>query len=105
MGLEERYVLIRGRMEHDVRALPGEELGHAGRPANVSENGNAFRESLAVRQDRREVGERRFGAVDEDERRSIELFRAHGEPRAKESRGAGDQDGGALDVVRKVLGS
>ena len=105
IGLDERHVLVRGRVKHDVRAISGDDVDGARRASNVGENWDGVRRAPFVPASRHQVDERAFCAVYEHEPRGPRLRQALGESRAEEASGARNQDSGALEVLSEFVGS
>ena len=100
MLLEQRHVLVRGRVEDHVRPMPLEHVERARKAAHVGEHRHDLDSGIA--QVGGEVDERRFRLLDEDEPRRAGAGDSPAELRADRPRRPRDEHRRAVEVRGRV---
>ena len=94
--LEDRHVLVRGGVEHDVGLVPLEDLAQPALVADVGED------RLGLVERRHDLEEEAVVAVEQEQARRAVLRDLAGDLAADRAAGAGDEDDGAFEVVGDV---
>src|SRR6478672_681772 len=96
--LEHADVLVRGRVEQNLRPVALEHLAHLGAVAAVCEHGDRGGEVSLVDELTLDLEERRLALVDQHDPRRTEPRQLAAELRADRAAGAGDEHGLVLHV-------
>jgi hypothetical protein len=101
--LEQRHLLVRGRVEDHVGPMPVDHVESPLRAPEIGEDRLDVHASVVIEESGRQLDERRLGVVDEHERAGAESRQPRSELRADRARGAAYEDRRAGDVVRELM--